>query len=51
MLIAVLEKHGGLRLADQDVFVSVAGGLKVLEPGVDLATSLARLPLARRQGK
>ena len=41
MLIAVLEKHGGLRLADQDVFVSVAGGLKVLEPGVDLATSLA----------
>ena len=27
MLIAVLEKHGGLRLADQDVFVSVAGGL------------------------
>ena len=41
MLIAVLEKHGGLRLADQDVFVSVAGGLRVLEPGVDLATSLA----------
>ena len=41
MLIAVLEKHGGLRLADQDVFVSVAGGLRVLEPGVDLATALA----------
>jgi len=41
MLIAVLEKHGGLRLADQDVFVSVAGGLRVLEPGVDLAIALA----------
>ena len=41
MLIAVLEKHGGLRLADQDVFVSVAGGLRVHEPGADLATALA----------
>lgn len=41
MLIAILEKHGGLRLADQDVFVSVAGGLRVIEPGADLATALA----------
>jgi DNA repair protein RadA/Sms len=41
MLIAVLEKHGGLRLADQDVFVSAVGGLKVIEPAADLAICLA----------
>jgi len=41
MLIAVLEKHGGLRLADQDVFASAVGGLKVIEPAADLAVCLA----------
>jgi DNA repair protein RadA/Sms len=41
MLIAVLEKHGGLRLADQDVFVSAVGGLRVVEPAADLAICLA----------
>jgi DNA repair protein RadA/Sms len=41
MLIAVLEKHGGLRLADQDVFASAAGGLKVIEPSADLAIAVA----------
>ncbi len=41
MLIAVLEKHGGLRLADQDVFISAVGGLKVVEPATDLAVCLA----------
>jgi len=41
MLIAVLEKHGGLRLADQDVYVSSAGGLKVSEPAADLGLALA----------
>ena len=41
MIIAVLEKHGGLRLADQDVFVSAVGGLKIIEPAVDLALCLA----------
>ncbi|TVQ57613.1 MAG: DNA repair protein RadA [Phycisphaerales bacterium] len=41
MLIAVLEKHGGLRLADQDVFTSTAGGMKVVEPAADLAIALA----------
>ena len=41
MLIAVLEKHGGLRLADQDVFVSSVGGMKVVEPAADLALVLA----------
>lgn len=41
MLIAVLEKHGGLRLADQDIFASVLGGLRVIEPAADLAICLA----------
>jgi DNA repair protein RadA/Sms len=41
MLIAVLEKHGGLRLADQDVFAQALGGLKIAEPAADLAVLLA----------
>ncbi len=41
MLIAVLEKRGGLRLADQDVFTSVVGGMKVAEPAADLAICLS----------
>jgi DNA repair protein RadA/Sms len=41
MLIAVLEKHGGLRLADQDVFAQSLGGLKIAEPAADLAVALA----------
>ncbi len=41
MLIAVLEKHVGLRLADQDIFTSAVGGLKVAEPAADLALCLA----------
>ncbi|MFM7052370.1 MAG: DNA repair protein RadA [Planctomycetota bacterium] len=41
MLIAVLEKHGGLRLADQDVFAQALGGLKIAEPAADLAVALA----------
>lgn len=40
MLIAVLEKRGGLRLADQDVFVSLVGGMKVIEPALDLPLAL-----------
>jgi DNA repair protein RadA/Sms len=41
MLIAVLEKHGGLRLADQDVFVQSLGGLRIAEPAADFALALA----------
>jgi len=41
MLIAVLEQHGGLRLADRDVFASAVGGIKVGEPAADLAMLLA----------
>ena len=41
MLIAVLEQHGGLRLADRDVFASAVGGVRVIEPAADLALLLA----------
>jgi len=41
MLIAVLEQHAGLRLADRDVFVSAVGGVRVIEPASDLALLLA----------
>lgn len=37
LLSAVLEKRGGLTLADQDVYVNAAGGLTLTEPAVDLA--------------
>jgi DNA repair protein RadA/Sms len=41
MLLAVLEKRVGLNLANEDVFVNVAGGVKVDEPSVDLGTICA----------
>ncbi len=41
MIIAVLEKRAELRLAAEDVFVNVAGGVKVQEPAIDLAVALA----------
>lgn len=41
MIIAVLEKRAELRLAADDVFVNIAGGVKVVEPGIDLAVALA----------
>jgi DNA repair protein RadA/Sms len=37
MLLAVLEKRGGYRLGAQDVFLNIAGGLKVEDPAIDLA--------------
>jgi len=41
MLIAVLHRHGGVQVGDQDVFINVVGGLKVLETSADLALLLA----------
>jgi len=41
MLLAVLHRHGGLYMADQDVFVNVVGGVKVSETSADLAVLLA----------
>lgn len=40
-VIAILSRHAGLRLGDQDVFVSVAGGARAMEPAADLAIALA----------
>lgn len=37
MLLAVLEKRGGFRLGTQDVFLNIAGGLKVDDPAMDLS--------------
>lgn len=41
LLLAVLHRHGGLHMADQDVFVNVVGGVKVSETSADLALLLA----------
>src|SRR5690606_16008921 len=41
MLLAVLHRHGGMFMADQDVFVNVVGGVKVAETSADLALLLA----------
>ncbi len=41
MLLAVLHRHGGLMVGDQDVFVNVVGGVKVVETSADLALLLA----------
>lgn len=37
MILAVLEKRGGFKLSAQDVFVNIAGGLKIEDPALDLA--------------
>ena len=49
MLLAVLHRHGGMLLADQDVFVNVVGGVKVTETAADLAVVLAVLSSFRDQ--
>jgi DNA repair protein RadA/Sms len=41
LVLAVLARHGGVGLGTSDVFVSVAGGVRVDEPGADLAIALA----------
>jgi DNA repair protein RadA/Sms len=41
MLLAVLERRAGLHLSDHDVYVSTVGGIRVIEPGADLAIALA----------
>lgn len=43
MLLAVLEKRVGFRLASKDVFVNIAGGIKVDDPAIDLAVVCAIL--------
>ncbi len=41
MIVAVLTRHAGLKLGSADVFVNVAGGVRIEEPGADLAVALA----------
>lgn len=43
MLLAVLHRHGGVSLGDQDVFANVVGGMKITETGADLPLLLAIL--------
>ena len=43
MLLAVLEKRCGFKLGAKDVFLNIAGGIKVDDPGVDLAVTMAVL--------
>jgi DNA repair protein RadA/Sms len=52
MVIAVLEAHAGLKLGQHDVYLNVAGGMRINEPAADLAaaaalvSSLAQAPLS-----
>jgi DNA repair protein RadA/Sms len=47
MIVAVLSRHARLALGAADVFVNVAGGLRIDEPGADLAVALAIASAAR----
>jgi DNA repair protein RadA/Sms len=47
MIVAVLGRHAGLPLGSADVFVNVAGGLRIDEPGADLGIALAIASAAR----
>ncbi|MBA2295885.1 MAG: DNA repair protein RadA [Actinobacteria bacterium] len=47
MIVAVLGRHGGVSLGAADVFVNVAGGVRIDEPGADLAVALAIASAAR----
>jgi DNA repair protein RadA/Sms len=40
-IAAILEKHVNLRLSDQDIYINVAGGIRITEVGVDLAIAAA----------
>ncbi len=47
LLLAVLHRHGGVALGDQDVFANVVGGMKIQEPASDLPLLLAALSSMR----
>jgi DNA repair protein RadA/Sms len=47
MIVAVLARHAGVPLGSADVFVNVAGGVRIDEPGADLAVALAIASAAR----
>ncbi|MEX1376663.1 MAG: DNA repair protein RadA [Eubacteriales bacterium] len=41
LLLAVLEKRAGIKLYDQDCYINIAGGMKIVEPSADLALCIA----------
>jgi DNA repair protein RadA/Sms len=41
MILAVLERRGGVKLADAEVYAATVGGMRVVEPAADLAIALA----------
>jgi DNA repair protein RadA/Sms len=53
VLVAVLAKRGGVALSDKDIFINVAGGIKISEPAIDLgiistaASSFLNKPIPR----
>jgi DNA repair protein RadA/Sms len=49
MLLAVLHRHGGIAMYDQDVFVNVVGGVRVTETAADLPLLLAALSSLRNR--
>ncbi|MCK5902513.1 MAG: DNA repair protein RadA [Cocleimonas sp.] len=49
MLLAVLHRHGGISMFDQDVFANVVGGVKITETGADLPLVIAALSSFRNQ--
>jgi DNA repair protein RadA/Sms len=49
MLLAVMHRHGGIALFDQDVFINVVGGVRVTETGADTALLLAALSSFRNR--
>ncbi|NND75054.1 MAG: DNA repair protein RadA [Ilumatobacter sp.] len=49
MLMAVLARRVGLPMGDQDVYASTAGGVKLVEPGLDLGVCLAVVSALRNQ--
>jgi DNA repair protein RadA/Sms len=48
MIVAVLGRHAGVPLGQADVFVNVAGGVRIDEPGADLGIAVAIASAARR---
>ncbi|MEZ5451920.1 MAG: DNA repair protein RadA [Thiothrix sp.] len=49
MLLAVLHRHGGISMFDQDVFINVVGGVKISETAADLSLLLAALSSFRNR--
>jgi len=49
ILLAVLHRHGGVAMYDQDVFLSVVGGVKVTETGSDMAVIAAMMSSLRNR--